>query len=363
MPVEEEKNTRKACRQFLQASQVSVDASSFIPAELMTPSVLYDIDKETKEFLIHEVFEKVPKENLLLLILGEGGTLYDLPQRILAEKHDIFKQPIVTEFAGKVSLVVMDPTLQIDTVLQNYPVDSPFPTDKVESITLVKSIFPLTPVYGPHKYVDYPSLKKFTNIEGVKGLYAKQPNSFKNDMNAMRNRFKRAGIQKEYRYYLSAVRRMVYENVLDVLHTIVEHPSPVFLSSRLTKMCYRSFKYILDIRNFFQRQTLVRYEYTKPHGDTILECDDTPIFPVPFQTCNIPLLKNDSSVGEYYLENSTKQIPEEQKTHILPYIERMNTWVNHTLQEKMKPVLNRINTASGKKKNRKNRKTRKNLKH
>ena len=395
MPAED---TTEACRQFLQAAQVDVDLSPFIPRELMTPSVLYDVNTDTKNLLI-EVFQSIPSTNLLLLILGEGRPMKTLLDRILEPRHDIFNQPIVKEFTGKISLVVIDPELPFDTLIEKLQVEEPFLSANVESITLVKSIFPLTPVYGPHKTIDYMSAAAY-----IKGHPITSANLNSNMMNTIahyqqRNNIKQAikNYRKQYKRlfpptYQIALRRMIYPNALDVLNTLVQHPSPLFISSRITRMCYRSFKYLLDMRNRFERKTVVRYEYTKPHGNKILECDATPIFPEPFQTCAPYIVAKPAELGRLYLESESKVLDNSVRSDLVSLTETVDKNANDRLKQKINSFLNKASktnsTASsssaalgagagqgqGKENNRrnrnrthknarKNRKTRKNSKH
>jgi hypothetical protein len=388
MPVED---TTEACRQFLQAAQVDVDSSTFIPKELMTPSVLYDVNTDTKNLLI-EVFQSIPSTNLILLILGEGRPKKTLLARILEPRHDVFNQPIVKEFTGKISLIVIDPELPLDTLVEKLHVEEPFFSANVDSITLVKSIFPLTPVYGPHKTIDYMSAAAY-----IKGKPVTSVNLTRNMINTIehyqqRNNIKKTikNYRKQYKRlfpptYQMALRRMIYPNALDVLNTLVQHPSPLFISSRITRMCYRSFKYLLDMRNRFERQTVVRYEYTKPHGDKILECDATPIFPEPFQTCAPYIVSQPAELARLYLKLNSEVLDSSVKSDLLSLTETVDKNANDRLKDTIKSLFNKTSktnsTASsssaalgagqGKENNRrnrshknarKNRKTRKNSK-
>jgi hypothetical protein len=358
MPVEEELDMREACAQFLKAANKSRDTSTYIPAELMTPSLLYDIDNVTKELLL-EAIRAVPPKNLLLIVLGEGRPLHTLIDRIFVKEHDILNQPIVTAFEGQVSILVIDPTLPST---QEMEIKDPMPKDKVASITLVKAIFPLTPVYGPHKYVDFPTLFKFTGLsdkQASKSVYFQQPKSFESNMygiknrngtiikNGIKNTFVKSKSSRLFRTYIMAVRRLVYENALEVLNALVERESPLFISSRITKQCYRSFKYLIDIRNLLQRQTIVRYEYTELHGP-IEECDTVPIFPEPFQRCSKFITENDKTFKKYYFDESesTENLVSPYKETIVNYTKRMNKFANDMLKEKIPKTNTTVSSSS-----------------
>jgi hypothetical protein len=95
------------------------------------------------------------------------------------------------------------------------------------------------------------------------------------------------------------------------------------------------------MRNRFERKTVVRYEYTKPHGDTILECDDTPIFPEPFQTCAPYAMANPKELARLYLKLNSDVLNSSVKSDLLSLTETIDTNANDRLKDTIKSLLNK----------------------
>lgn len=315
----------KACQQFLQAAQLGYNTSQFIPKENLTPYTLYNTSDSNKDILL-SAFAKVDKETLLLLVLGESTKLVE---NLLDETHQVFEQPFVKDFAGNISLVVIDPELRLanSKTIEDAEIDSRLKEKKVVSLQLVKAKFPLTPLYGPHKHINIPYVISMGAHEKNAMTY-KQPNQFRNLMKELRP-FKQRG------FYLG-LRRLIHDNALVVLNKLVEHPSPLFISSRITSVCYRSFKYLIDVRAAFDRKTLVRYGYTDRHSvEECVSAEDYAVFPDPFQKC-VSNMKN-TNFKKYYINDviGRKNFNNTNKTQIRTIFKQMNQWANQELTKKI----------------------------
>jgi hypothetical protein len=109
----------------------------------------------------------------------------------------------------------------------------------------------------------------------------------------------------------------------------VEHPAPVFLNSRITSVCYRSFKYILDVRKSLGFLTDVQYEYSREEPRT---CNtEYPLFtkdpPGPFVKCS-----NQANINKYYRKWGFNEVRPNQKEFIEASIREMNQWANQEVQ-------------------------------
>jgi hypothetical protein len=320
-------NTKKtkACQQFLQAAHLGYNTSQFIPIENLTPFTLYNTSDTNRDILL-SAFAKVNKETLFLLVLGESTKLVE---NLLDETHQVFEQPFVKDFAGNISLVVIDPELRLanSKTIEDAEIDSRLKEKKVVSLQLVKAKFPLTPIYGPHKQIDYPYLSAM-GIPSKNALSYKQPNQFKN-LETRLKPFKQRG-------FFFGLRRLIHENALIVLNKLVEHPSPLFISSRITSVCYRSFKYLIDVRAAFDRKTLVRYGYTDRHSvEECVSAEDYAVFPDPFQKC-VSNMKN-ANFKKYYINDviGRKNFNNTNKRTIRTIIKQMNQWANEELTKRI----------------------------
>jgi hypothetical protein len=330
---EENKNNKKtkACQQFLQASNLGFDTSSFDPKENLTPYTIYNISDTNRDILLAAI-DKVNKDTLLLIVLGETTKLVET---LLDERHKVFDQPLVKEFPGTISVLFIDPGIDLPNskTMEDIEIDPRFKEKKVVSIQLVKAKFPLTPVYGPHKEIDYPFLTAM-GVNYRDALSYKQPNHFKTVETSLRNKLKTTRLPQPG--FLMGLRRLVHENALVVLNKLVEHPNPLFLSSRITSVCYRSFKYLIDVRAQFGRKTVVRYGYTnKNEIDECVSAEDYTVFPDPFQKCISKM--NNTNFKKYYM-NARKgrtNLSNNNKKNIQTLLHKMNLWANQELTKKM----------------------------
>lgn len=342
-----EEKRKKACAQFLQAAQLG-DESQFMPRENLTPYALYNSSEINKRIIL-EALSRVNPSTFLILLLGESNQIIhgskgtDLTEKILAPAHDIFGQDFVKGFAGKLSILIIDPTLQMKGTepIEEYPIDPRLVEKNVVSIQLVKAKFPLSPVYGPHKKISLNVLQTAENKKLGNGGYSKflalhQPNAFHKQIQSLTNK------KIRFRGLPEGLRRIVHTNTLDVLNGFVSYPSPLFISSRITSLCYRSFKYLIDIRATFGRQTWVRYEYTEPRGP-IQECvsaEEYALFPNPFEKCETSLEdKNLNSHLEIYYTNMLnknfykKRVNATKRNSIRNSIRAMNAWANEEIRK------------------------------
>ena len=328
MPVEEEESKKtKACNQFLQVSNLGFTTSTFKPIENLTPYTLYNTSETNRDILLAAI-NKVNKETLLLIVLGETKNIVE---NLLDTHHKVFEQPIVKDFAGNISILVIDPelTLPESETIQDAEIDSKLAEKKVVSMQLVKAKFPLTPVYGPHKEIDIPFLTAM-GIHYRDANSYKQPNQYKPIRNSLL-KFKQRG-------FLFGLRRLVHENALLVLNKLVEHPSPLFITSRITSVCYRSFKYLIDVRAQFDRKTIVRYDYTERRADNVQECvpaNEYLVFPDPFRKC-VSNMKN-TNFEKYYMDKTfgRKNFTNNEKKTIKNLLRQMNQWANEELTKRM----------------------------
>lgn len=143
----------RACREFLLYSNMGPE-SEFKPLGQLTPYALFDISNETKVNLIRAI-QEVNKADLLLIILGEsnvtnrGENTNDLVEKILGSSHNVFNEPIVKDYGGKITILIIDPTLNTSKGVE---IDKSLVAKNVRSIVLIKEAFPLTPIFGPHKH-------------------------------------------------------------------------------------------------------------------------------------------------------------------------------------------------------------------
>lgn len=329
MPVEDEETKKtKACKQFLQASNLGESTSQFIPIQNLTPYALYNTTNTNRDILLRAI-EKVNKDTLLLIVLGESK---DIVENLLDTHHKVFEQPLIKDFAGNISILVIDPDVELPNskTIGDDEIDPKLEEKKVVSIQLVKAKFPLTPVYGPHKEIDMPLLTTMgVNIKNLNSY--KQPNQYKPLRNSLK-KYKQRG-------FLFGLRRLVHENALTVLNKLVEHPSPLFITSRITSVCYRSFKYLIDVRSQFDRKTVVRYDYTKRRENDVQECvpaNEYAIFPNPFQKC-VSDMKN-TNFEKYYINKRMgikKNFTKNEKQTIQNVLRQMNQWADEELTKKI----------------------------
>jgi hypothetical protein len=319
----------RACKQFLDSAELTQNTSLFMPVETLTPFALVDISEDQAKLLI-STFQSVPKENMLLLILGEtikpAKKSVNVVDKIRNPYHKLLEQPFVKSFPGPKTILFVDPEIPIEgtTPLESIPVvDKQLLESNIETILLLKAGFPLTPVYGPHVGVYYNSIPE----EFKSKIEYGQPNVFKQVRKTFTNKkVKVAGLAQ-------GLRRFVFPNAVSVLNVLVDHPGPLLLNSRITSVCYRSFKYILDIRQAFERPTLVLYEYSTPHSGEIKTCNtETSLFsntlPGPFETCG-----EFADVNRYYTLRGFPTVKPEHIETVKEGIMKMDQWTNQELQK------------------------------
>ena len=318
---------KKACAQFLQAAAQG-ENSQFIPRENLTPYTLYNIDDSTKDILLRAI-HSIPKESLLLIVLGESE---DLVAKILDTHHAALEQEFVTTFEGPISILVIDPEIKTSEGQESieYPIEDSLKAHRVMRFTGVKAKFPLTPLYGPHKHMDQFYVMKQYGATPRNVLHYKLNKELFDPIEQIRKMKLSQG--------MFASRRLIHENALTVLNTLVEHPSPLFISSRITSVCYRSFKYLIDVRAKFGRKTLVRYEYTVPKYGPVNQCvsaEEFSLFPNPFTKCMSNM--NDDMLNQYYF-NEKRGKPNrsnERRVTLRNKIKEVNEWTDRELAKRI----------------------------
>lgn len=315
---------KRACGEFLYAANFTSNASPFIPKEKLTPYAFVDLSTEEASRII-TLLKSVPKEHMLILILGEtinpDNKEANTVNKILNPYHKLLEQPFVQSFSGPKTVLFFEPELK---ETGEVPVkDKRLINSNIERVVLVKGEFPLSPVYGPHKNVYYNAIpEKFkTKIE-----YG-QPNVFTNVRKTFRNKkVSQAGLAH-------GLRRFIYPNALAVLNTLVDHPGQLLLNSRITSVCYRSFKYILDMRQAFERPTLVLYEYSEDkYGyGPIKSCNTeytlfSNTLPGPMETCS-----EYANLDKYYTMRGFPSVKPEHVDTAKEGILKMDKWANEEL--------------------------------
>lgn len=118
----------------------------------------------------------------------------------------------------------------------------------------------------------------------------------------------------------------------------MKHPSPLVISSRITSICYRSFKYLIDVRAQFHRITKVIYGYTDRKD--VRECtpaEEYALFPHPFQKCFDKVDIDKANLNKYYyfpgVYGYEKYSTPERSINLQEKIHQMNTWANEELDK------------------------------
>lgn len=326
----EARGKQKACEEFFKLADLTESRSEFDPKEI-SPYALYNVNDTDKNTLIRAI-TSVNHQSLLVIVLGESNvrahTLMriELIDKILHPDMNLFSDPLITSFDGPITLLVIDPALDLPPgeQIQSIPVEERLRERRVTSLVLVDAKFPLTPIYGPHRNIDYSLNKSIrtanqSNSERRKAfVHLGQPNFFK------------VRVKSNYPSAMNlAERRIIHSNALDVLGQLIAFPNPIVISSRITSICYRSFKYLIDMRNRYGRQTTAYYGYTNRGAPE--KCEDTfALFPQPFTKCSYT--KNENIDKYYYLDSYPAKLRtpvkrEEIRKQIIP----MNQWANAEL--------------------------------
>ena len=335
---------RRACMDFFHDADIGIGSS--LDPRSITPYLLYNITEAEKNTILQAITQINP-ETLLILVLGESNTTRhgssnsSLEEKLLSPLHNMFEDPLISGFDNGITILIIDPAIQLekDELIGKMEVSNQLREKHVESIVLVKTKFPLTPVYGPHKEVQ--------NADGL----TKQPSFFLRTVKNLARGGAVAGLPQ-------ALRRLIHTNALQTLQAFVDYPQPLFISSRITTILYRSFKYLIDMRAQRGKHTTVYYGYTFERNDRgsirappeiRRNTNNFPLFPRPFTQCNEDSFLTNRHLSQYYnlYRNKTIKKNEEWKTRLRAAIHKMDEWANNELESKIPP-------AGGKRKTRKN---------
>ena len=330
------RNSRQeACNQFLEAANYTKDISNLFPKENLTPYALMNTSNANKDLLL-DALKIIPKETLLIIVLGETSPSKEI---LLEKTHAIFDQPFIKTFEGHISVLFIDPFLELPEgpEIQAIPIDDSLRAYNIVNMIGVKAKFPLSPVYGPHKYLDVDYFSNMRNLKNTDAMLKfQQPKVLNNIHEQLRSTFKNRVTAPSPA--IPAFRRLIHKNTIKVLNDLVEYPSPVFISSRITAICYRSFKYLIDMRAILGKKTLVRYEYTNTWGGPIKTCvsaEEYALFPDPFTKCKAGM--NNNSLKQFYFNTKEKpDLSNENKVLIRKSIHDMDLWANTELQKTLK---------------------------
>lgn len=336
---------KRACNEFYYGASGQTE---FIP-DTINPYAIPNIGDTDKDILV-EAIQAVDKKTMLILVLGES---LDSPKenevkKTLFQEPDIFTQEFVQTFPGKKSILIIDPghTLSEGKKIEPCKIHEELLEKNVVSILLVKASFPLTPIFGPHKTVYYGSRRNVVGAEAfTEFLLEDQPNSLK-------------AAKKGLYGFLAPLRRKVYGNAVDVLEELVAFPERLMISSRIQKVCYRSFKYLIDIRALLGRETKAFYGRTGQVGIECVTAQEFPLFPGAFRKCRELYASNEQKRNAhldkyYYLAPSPKSRKRNNvSARLMSFIEPMNEWANAEL-EKRRQAVRRNLPKGGKRKTRK----------
>jgi len=212
----------KACNDSFQYVNLPHDGSGMELA--IRPINIYDIDDKSKNILISEV-QNVPENNLLILILGISQ---------LSPGLNELSEPILTSYKNGMYIIGIDPDPNLNKTsdLSYFNVYK----DKILDTKLIAADFPL----GIYNADVFGGGVGFLSPGGETHLFL---------------------------------------NSLSVLKEIINYNGDVLIISHISGLCYKSLKYILDIRTFLGKQTNV----LKSYGDNV--CDKTPIFTNLYHSC------------------------------------------------------------------------------
>lgn len=247
---------QEACRQLWEGVSGS-GGVGYSPQE-MAPGLQPDLSLEVLQKWLAFI-PSLKKGNLLLFVIGDP-----FYRDILQTKHNVKNDDFIKSWGGKITV--------INTDLANNG-------GSMESYSYATQ-------YGP-KYVDekhsrdtfYEIDKSKINLEGFED---KIESFFIGNLP-----FPYTPLSNRTRYTerLSPIyASKVFPKSLALLHELVKHPSPIFIDSSMTGLCFRSFKYLIDIRKKYGRLTKVIAGYTE--GQARKCNDEYPIFPRPWKACN-----------------------------------------------------------------------------
>lgn len=372
----------KACKEFHKDADLG-EESGYLPITI-TPFALSNIKEKDKATLLQAI-RSVNPETMLILLLGEanqiihGSKNVSITNKLLDDYHKLFETPFVREFEGPKSILAIDPGHKLEGGLniQKYDIDERLKAYNVVSILLVKSEFPLTPVFGPHKEFKFPSPVDTFTRNGKPTDEKPQKNGsvryyrnflFPEELNAIRKSLRRDNqpqvfhnIIKESKTFELPLRRRVYSKGMDVLEELVTYPGPLVISSRIKDTCYRSFKYLVDRRALFSRPTKAFYGQTGyPDVQECVSAENYSLYPHPFERCREWSTAEDkinSYLDRYYFSRFMPSTAKSKsKTKLSPFIRRMNDWANTELERQILALQRAPPPLGGKRKTRKRRK-------
>lgn len=198
-----------SCRQFFDYYDLKSQGNG-MESEIR-PINLFDIDTLSKDLIITEI-KKVPENNLLFLIVGFSyiyGKNIDKIEKILHDYENCIYmlgiEPDFNRIYDQQHNVARGTDLYKDAEKYVFGYFGEKFHDKIKDKKLITAPFPLT-VYGPDPTKsDFISYVRMRNTE-------------------------------------------LYLNNLEVLKEIINYNGDVLLLSNITCVCYRAFKYIIDIR-------------------------------------------------------------------------------------------------------------------
>ncbi len=221
-----------SCKQFF--DEWKNDSNSGMDPRIR-PQNLSDISESERDILIKAI-DRIPENNMIFLILGF--------QLIRTEKFsEIYK--IIEGFPNNIYMMAIEPDpayFEPGATEERQPID-----------------------------------------EYVFGYWKSRYGSKIVDTSMIQSKFPLAIYSSEYHRgsLTSWSSGTMYSNSLDVIKRLINYNGELVILSSITKLCYRSFKYIIDIRNKSGKRTNVIITH-----DAESNCDHTnPIFPKAYTNC------------------------------------------------------------------------------
>jgi hypothetical protein len=221
-----------ACKQFFTSWDIDYFQSSFESPNI-TPMTLPDITETDKNVIITKI-KNVPKNNILFLILG----FQIIPNKKFSEIDKLIEQS-----TNNVYMIGIDPDSKYfkpGATEENIPIDDYLfkywketHKTRIMDTSIINASFPLT-IYN-HETANTPSMNE----------------------------------------------RQLYFNNLQVIKELIDYNGELIILSNISHPCYRSFKYIIDLRQKCEKKINVIITH-----DAESKCDhDNLIFPNAYKNC------------------------------------------------------------------------------
>jgi hypothetical protein len=222
-----------ACKQFFTSWNVDYKQNGYESPDI-TPMYLSDITETDKNLIITKI-RNVPKNNILFLILG----FQIIPNKKFSEIDKLIEQS-----TNNIYVIGIDPdskyfkpgatenNIPIDDYLFKYWKETY--QSRIMDTSIIEASFPLT-IYNHETTNDSPNMST----------------------------------------------RQLYFNNLQVIKELIDYNGELIILSNISKNCYRSFKYIIDLRQKCEKKINVIITH-----DEESKCDhDNFIFPNAYRNC------------------------------------------------------------------------------